>query len=48
MNYRGQYQPGPANLAHIEKGPDGLRTYMDEKNRLSLDGLPALDLDPDS
>jgi len=23
MNDRGQYQPGPANLAHIEKGPDG-------------------------
>jgi len=30
------------------KGPDGLRKYMDEKNRLSLDGLPALDLDSDS
>ncbi len=24
------------------KGPDGLRAYQNEKNRISLDGLPAL------
>jgi hypothetical protein len=23
------------------KGPEGLRTYWDEKNRLSIDGLPT-------
>jgi hypothetical protein len=25
------------------KGPDGVRTYRDEKNGTSIDGLPALD-----
>jgi hypothetical protein len=26
------------------KGPEGLRQYMEQKNRTSLDGLPGLDL----
>lgn len=30
-----------------KKGPDGAATYRREKNRVSIDGLPGYDFDPD-
>jgi hypothetical protein len=41
MEYAGERPQRDAWLAN--KGSDGLRAYVAEKNAVSIDGLPALD-----
>src|SRR3954468_23293228 len=42
MTFEG-HRDAPAKWA-VAKGPEGLKKYMAEKNRVSIDGLPAFDV----